>query len=83
MKIENNTTKHKLAFLTWIIIYPLITLILFVFKDELIALPLMVRTFVLTILLVSLMQYVIMPRILKRFQNWIDNSEESSTKTTK
>ncbi|MEM6721557.1 MAG: hypothetical protein AAF611_19680 [Bacteroidota bacterium] len=76
MKTEKNTTRHKLAFLTWIVIYPLISGILFLFKEVLFELPLFARTFVLTVVLISLMQYVITPFVTKKFQFWITNTKE-------
>lgn len=66
--------KHKMALLTWLVIYPLITGIFYLFGQELMELPLVVRTFLLTVFLVALMNYFIMPRLIKRFQAWINRS---------
>ena len=81
--MNNNSSKHKLAFLTWIVIYPLITGILFLFKDELLAIPLIARTLVLTVVLVSAMHYIIMPYVTKKFEHWITNNKNSLQKKKK
>jgi antibiotic biosynthesis monooxygenase (ABM) superfamily enzyme len=69
--MEKSNTKHKLALLTWMVIYPLITLILYVFKEELGSLPLLLRTLVLTVILVCLMNYLIMPSLKKQLGSWL------------
>lgn len=52
------------AFLTWIAIWPLITGLLLVGEPLLAALPLPLRTLVLTAILVPLMSFVVMPRLI-------------------
>jgi antibiotic biosynthesis monooxygenase (ABM) superfamily enzyme len=56
-------SKFKLiaAFKTWLVIYPSITLFLFLFGEELSPLPLYQRTLILTITLVPWMIFVGMP----------------------
>ncbi len=61
--------KIKSTFIVWIAIYPAITAILMVFGEYLNHLPILLRTFVLTIVLVPLMVYFLIPfwtTILKR-----------------
>lgn len=53
--------KLKNAFVVWISIYPAITFITFVFGNPLSRLPLSLRTLVLTVVLVPLMVYVLVP----------------------
>ncbi|WP_299216176.1 hypothetical protein [uncultured Aquimarina sp.] len=53
--------KLKSAFIVWIAIYPAITGILLFFGEYLNELPILVRTFVLTIILVPAMVYVLIP----------------------
>ncbi len=67
--------KHKLAFLTWLAIYPLITIIFYFFGDELMEIPLTLRTLLLAILLVGLMNYVIMPNLTKKLNSWITSGK--------
>ncbi|MEM9067203.1 MAG: hypothetical protein AAGE52_01815 [Myxococcota bacterium] len=52
---------HRQALTVWIAIYPTITLVLWLFGDWLAALPLPIRTLVLTAGLVPLMVYVLIP----------------------
>lgn len=63
--------RHKLFFLTWLAIYPLITIILHLFGKYLNLLPLPIRTLLLTGVLVYLMTYWVMPRLMKLFRNWL------------
>lgn len=64
--------RYKLFLLTWIAIYPLITGILWLFGPFLNTLPLPLRTLVLTLFLVYLMTYIVMPRLKKRFRRWLN-----------
>ncbi len=47
--------KHKRAFLIWLAIYPLITIMFLLLGDHLIKFPLAVRTLILTLIAVPLM----------------------------
>lgn len=66
--------KWKMAVLVWIAIYPTITLLLALLGDQfaLIA-PLPLRTFVLTIIVVPLMVFSIMPAMQRLLSNWLKN----------
>ena len=72
-KISNRKSpaKYKIFLLTWLGIYPLITIILHLFGSYLNLLPLPIRTLVLTGILVYLMTYWIMPSLLKTFRHWL------------
>ena len=63
--------RYKLFLLTWLAIYPLITIILHFFGRYLILLPLAIRTLLLTGVLVYLMTYWVMPMLMKLFRNWL------------
>ncbi|MEM7760352.1 MAG: hypothetical protein AAF298_19815 [Cyanobacteria bacterium P01_A01_bin.40] len=63
--------RHKLFLLTWLAIYPLITVILYFFGKYLGLLPLTIRTLVLTGILVYLMTYWVMPMLIKLFRPWL------------
>jgi antibiotic biosynthesis monooxygenase (ABM) superfamily enzyme len=63
--------RYKMFLLTWLGIYPLITGIFWVFGPWLSLLPLVVRTLLLTGLLVYLMTYVVMPILTKMFHAWL------------
>jgi antibiotic biosynthesis monooxygenase (ABM) superfamily enzyme len=63
--------RYKLFLLTWLAIYPLITLILYFFNQPLSLLPLPIRTLVLTGVLVYFMTYWVMPMLMKLFHSWL------------
>jgi len=65
--------QHKRTFLIWLAIYPMITIIFLLFGDYLVKLPVPARTFVLTIVLVPLMAYVILPFYNKVFSKWLNS----------
>lgn len=56
--------RHRQALVTWLAIYPSITLVLWLFQPlGLLQLPLPLRTLVLTALLVPMMVYALVPMI--------------------
>ncbi|MEO1031204.1 MAG: hypothetical protein AAFX55_07350 [Bacteroidota bacterium] len=61
--------KLKTSFIVWIAIYPAITAILLVFGKYLNHLPILLRTFILTIILVPLMVYILIPFWTKVFNS--------------
>lgn len=63
--------KYKTAIMIWSIIYPSINAILFFLGDYLNALPMPLRTLVMTGILVPLMVYVLLPFANKIFKNWL------------
>jgi antibiotic biosynthesis monooxygenase (ABM) superfamily enzyme len=63
--------KHKRAFLIWLAIYPLITVLFMLLGDFLSGYPLAVRTFILTVIAVPIVFYAILPLYYKLFQQWL------------
>lgn len=63
--------KYKTAILIWIAIYPSVNLIFYFLGDWLSTLPRLVSTLVLTIILVPLMVFVLLPLLQKIFKNWL------------
>lgn len=63
--------RYKMALITWLAIYPIISIINILFAPILNPLPLLLRTFLLTVVLVSLMTYVVMPQMTKLFTKWL------------
>lgn len=63
--------KWKMALLVWMVIFPAITFISFVLGDWLGSLHLLLRTFVMSIILVPFMIFFAMPEITKRFHKWL------------
>jgi uncharacterized protein len=63
--------RYKMAVVTWLAVFPLITAIFVVFRPVLSQLPFLLRTLVLTLVMVTLMTYVIMPRVTRLFSFWL------------
>jgi antibiotic biosynthesis monooxygenase (ABM) superfamily enzyme len=63
--------KFKMALLVWCAIYPTVTAIFFVLGDFLATIHPMLRTLVVTVILVPLMVFVYLPSINKRFGEWL------------
>ena len=63
--------RHRMALLTWLVVYPLITLLLALLEPLLGALPLPLRTLVLTGIMVPAMVYLAMPFATARLAVWL------------
>jgi antibiotic biosynthesis monooxygenase (ABM) superfamily enzyme len=64
--------KWKMAVLIWLAIYPTITLIFAVFGKYLIEInPLPLRTLAITLVIVPLMVFVLLPNLQKLVCNWL------------
>lgn len=63
--------RYKMALITWLVIFPLISGINALFGPLLNQLPMLLRSLVLTMVLVSLMTYVLMPRMTRLFAPWL------------
>ncbi len=58
----SRSNPHRQALVVWLSIYPTLTLLLALLGDALSALPLPLRTLLLTAVLVPLLTYVLVPR---------------------
>lgn len=64
--------RHKMVLLTWLGIWPTITLVLSLLLPVLLPrLPLPLITLIVTALVVPLMGYVVMPTLLRFFGAWV------------
>ena len=63
--------KWKTAVLIWLAIYPSINLLFFFMGDFLVTLHPLLRTLVLTGILVPLMVFVLLPFLQKTFKSWL------------
>lgn len=70
----------KKSLIVWISIYPPLTIILAVFSEYLNAVPLIFRTLILTIVLVPLMVYILIPFWTRMF-NRISSKKRRKSKT--
>ncbi|MEL6119884.1 MAG: hypothetical protein AAFN44_02050 [Pseudomonadota bacterium] len=64
---------HKLALLTWVVVYPMITLLLAGLEPLVSDLATPIRTFILTALMVPAMVYVAMPFAKSRLKDWLEH----------
>ncbi len=64
--------QHKRAFLIWLAIYPLITILFFLLGDWLVPLPLALRTLILTLIAVPIVFYAILPIYNRIFKKWLN-----------
>jgi antibiotic biosynthesis monooxygenase (ABM) superfamily enzyme len=67
----DSSPRYKTALLTWAAAFPLLTALNVILQPLLAALPLPGRTFLLTGLLISLLTYVILPRLTRLCTNWL------------
>jgi antibiotic biosynthesis monooxygenase (ABM) superfamily enzyme len=73
--MENSTQpkKYKFAFLIWLFIYPVFTVLSKSLMPLMIDFPGLLQNFILSLILVPLMVWVYIPYINKRFFNWLRN----------
>lgn len=65
--------KWKMAVIIWIAIYPTITTLFFLLSPILFKIPyLPLRTLVLTLIVVPLMVFILIPFLQKVFKNWLE-----------
>jgi uncharacterized protein len=72
---------YKMALLTWMTIFPLITAIVAITGPLLDGLPLAVRLGITTALTVPLMTWVVMPRVTRLLRGWLYPDHRSRTET--
>ena len=65
--------RHKMAILTWISVYPIITTLLLVLEPLVGDLPVPVRTLILSALMVPIMAYAALPAVTRLFAGWLDD----------
>lgn len=63
--------KHKMTFVSWLALYPSVTLIFLFFGELLAQVPLLLRTMIITGVLMPLMTYILMPRFTRWFAFWL------------
>jgi uncharacterized protein len=63
--------RYKMAIITWLAVFFMIVGINLLFGAFLNSLPMLLRSFILTVTLVSLMTYVVMPRMTQLFTGWL------------
>ena len=63
--------RHRMALLTWLLVYPLITLLLAGLDPLLQDLPLPLRTLAVTAVMVPLLVYLALPYATARLRAWL------------
>jgi antibiotic biosynthesis monooxygenase (ABM) superfamily enzyme len=63
--------RYKLALLTWVAAYPVITLILGLLGPELATWPLGLRTLVVSVLMVATLTWLVMPGLTRLLRPWL------------
>ena len=63
--------RYKMTLISWLALYPAVTLIFWLFESWLIEFPLLIRTFMVTAVVILLMTYILMPFMTKRFAFWL------------
>lgn len=63
--------RHKFALINWLAVYPLITLTLWLLLPLLTEYPLWITTLIVSAILVSLMNFIVMPLMLRLFAPWL------------
>ena len=63
--------KYKMTVVSWLALYPTVTLIFWLFAEPLEVLALPLRTFVVTAVVMVVMSYVLMPRFTRWFAPWL------------
>lgn len=66
--------RHKMMLLVWLGIYCLVNLAFITVGPLVEYLPLLVRTFILTALIVPIMTYLVLPLLTRLFKRWLFNS---------
>ncbi|KEA65350.1 putative membrane protein [Marinobacterium lacunae] len=63
--------KYKMTIVSWLALYPTVTLIFFLFGDLLADIPLLLRTMIVTAVVMVAMSYLLMPRFTRWFAFWL------------
>ena len=63
--------RYKMAVVTWLAVFPLATVVFMILDPLLGEFPAIFRTLVFTLVMVSLMTYVVMPRMTRLFSFWL------------
>jgi uncharacterized protein len=68
--------RYKMAIVTWLAVFPLITVISSVLQNQLSLLPTVLRVMVVTGIAVPTMTYLLMPQMTRLFARWLYPSEQ-------
>jgi antibiotic biosynthesis monooxygenase (ABM) superfamily enzyme len=63
--------RYKMAMITWLAVFPVVAVIFTLFSHWLNLLPTLLRALVFTAVMITLMTYVVMPRMTRLFAFWL------------
>jgi uncharacterized protein len=63
--------RYKMALVTWLAVFPLITVISMLLQNQLLPLPILFRVMVVTAIAVPVMTYLLMPQMTRLFAWWL------------
>ena len=66
--------RWKMVIATWIGVFPLLALLQWLAAPELTSLPLVIRVMLITLVVVTVMTYVVMPRLARLLKRWLYSS---------
>ncbi|KPQ26918.1 MAG: hypothetical protein HLUCCX14_16950 [Marinobacter excellens HL-55] len=72
--------KWKMTLVSWLALYPAVTLVFVLFGDVLAQIPLLLRTMAVTIVVMLLMSYVLMPRMTRWFAFWLFPNKDQNVR---
>ncbi|MEQ9545678.1 MAG: hypothetical protein RIK85_06705 [Marinobacter sp.] len=67
-----------MTIVSWLALYPAVTLVFILFGDLLAGVPLLFRTLIVTVVVMLLMTYVLMPRMTRWFSFWLFPEKNNS-----
>lgn len=67
-------SKHKMALITWLVVYPMITILLAALEPVLSDVAMPLRTLVLSLIMVPAMVYGAMPFATARLSRWLNET---------
>ncbi|MET3998480.1 antibiotic biosynthesis monooxygenase [Marinobacterium sp. MBR-109] len=70
--------KYKMTFVSWLALYPTVTIIFLLFGDLLAQVPLLLRTMLITAVVMIAMSYLLMPRFTRWFAFWLFPKREQN-----
>jgi len=69
-----------MTFVSWLALYPAVTLMFVLFGDLLARVPLLLRTMIVTIVVMLLMTYILMPRMTRWFSFWLFPEQKNQSR---